>query len=168
VSKLASESESARVRVLHAHPDRWTIGADYPPEERARMRAALVGFATEWLGAGAAASAVAQGVVVEDTGDAVEDTDEQHRTLAAWRDALAAWRASRDARANNDALPALVAAALDAVLAGAVWESPRLTAGGDTVSFHRAWRVIVDLGDRPREVELGRSAERFNLIVRDR
>ena len=134
--------EKPRQRVLYAHPDRWTVNAEFPPEERARFRESLLGFAAEWLG---------DGFTVEDPEGFVEDTEEHRAAATAWRN-----RNARDPRA-------VIAAAFDALIAGALWDSPVLTRGdGATLRFHRGWRVIVD-----GEVLPERAAE-WRLLVRDR
>ena len=117
-----------------------------PPEERVRLRAALVGFAAELL--------AGSDVSVEEAEGQVEDTAEQ-------RDALLRWRG----REAGDLAGALEAA-FDAVLCGALWESPVFRPAGGAVElrFHRGWRVIVD-GASDRVSSL---ADRHGLLIRDR
>jgi hypothetical protein len=132
-------------QVLYAHPDRWTVGLDQhlPPEERARLSNALVSVAARLLGDGPA---------VEESGEYVEDTAEQ-------RDALARWQSR-----PPDTRSALTAA-LDAVVCGALWESPVFADGELRVTFHRGFRLVVE---GATGVDLGALASEHGLIVRDR
>lgn len=136
---------NAQRKVLHAHPDRWTVGLDQhlPPEERDRLRSALVALAADVLATG--------DVEIEDCDGHVEDTDEQRAALRRWRE-----RDSLDLRER-------LAAAFDALLAGALWDSPVFRAGGVELRFHRGWRVIVD-----GVAGLESLAARHGLLVRDR
>jgi len=152
-------------RVLYAHPDKWTIGAEFPPEERARMRAALAGFAAEWL-AWKGTAKVAWG------GAVVEDAEEQRQAAAAWRERAAEiGRRARRVHAGRgrgrglDARP-LVEAALDAVVTRALWESPRFEAGGSTLAFHPGWRIVLGLAGAADEAALPPLAKRWFLLVR--
>ncbi len=134
--------------VLHAHPDRWTVNAPFPPEERGRLAERLLGFSTEWLGNDA------RPVEVEAVDEAVEDDDAQRSALSAWRDAHAAWRRAAAARRGDgggpengrgDRLRGTLEAALHAVVTGALWESPVFRQGDRTLRFHRAWRVLLEI-----------------------
>lgn len=144
-----SSTDGPLRKVLHAHPDRWTVGLDQhlPPEEQARLRTALVDFSLQVLGGPSAPFPVE----IEESEGAVEDSDEQRGALRRWRD--------RDALDLRERL----SAAFDAVLAGALWDSPVFRAGSVEVRFHRGWRVIVD-GSRSVET----LAARHGLLVRDR
>lgn len=134
--------------VLHAHVDRWTIGADYPPEERARMRRALLGFAAEWLAAKGRVS-------IASPRKTVEDTDEQ-------REALERWRAR-----GKKATPEVLEAALDVVLTGALWESPTFKRADSTLKFHRAWRIQLErTPPTARQAALDALCKRWGLIPR--
>lgn len=134
--------------VLHAHVDRWTIGADYPPEERERMRRALLGFATEWLAAKGRVSIVSPRKTVE-------DTEEQ-------REALERWRAR-----GKKVTPEILSAALDVVLKGALWESPTFKRADSTLKFHRAWRIQLELTTPgARKAMLDELSKRWQLIIR--
>lgn len=132
--------------VLHAHPDRWTVGLGehLPPEERARLRAATIAAAAELLG---------ERWSVEEPDELVEDTAEHRAALRAWRE-----RDPRD-------LEAALAAAFDAVVGGAFWVAPAFTGGSITLRFHAGWRVIVDGGDA---ATVRAAAERHGLVARDR
>ena len=152
------------IRVLYAHPDRWTVGAEFPPEEVTRMRAALSGFAVEWLAWKSPAK-------VEHHGAAVDDREEQRIALEAWRESARAFgpraRRTRGGRGRGyDARP-LVEAALDAVVTGALWESPLFRTAEGTLSFHRAWRIVVEVGVED-ERALSPLATRWRLLVRNR
>ena len=130
--------------VLHAHPDRWTVGLDrhLPPEERDRLRSALVAFALDVLGPTAS---------IEEAEGAVEDDDSQRAALARWR-----------ARDDRDLAGAL-AAALDAVLCGALWDSPVFPPRALSLRFHPGWRVIVE-----GAADVQAPATRHGLLLRDR
>lgn len=145
----APAPEPRRV-VLYAHPDRWTINAEFPPEERARMRESLLGFAHEWL------KAKGRTRVAAPEGHTVEDTPEQ-------KDAAARWSAR-----GTKVTPELLAAALDCTLTGALWESPAFTRPESTLRFHRAWRITLDVIPGPRTAELEFLARRWHLIPRPR
>lgn len=133
------------MRVLYAHPDRWTvgIGEHLPPEERERLRAAVVAASAELLGPEWS---------VEEPDEVVEDTAEHREALRAWR--------HRDARD----LDATLGAAFDAVVRGAFWTSPVFTGTGLALRFHPAWRVVVE-GELARVADV---AGRHGLVVRDR
>ena len=151
-------------RVLYAHPDRWTIGAEFPPEERERMRKALAGFAAEWLAWQSPAK-------IEHSGAAVEESDEQRRALGAWRDrakavGARARRFSAKAGRGIDA-HAFADAALEAVVCGALWESPVFRAERGALSFHRAWRIVLDIAPND-ERALAPLAARWKLLVRNK
>lgn len=132
--------------VLHAHPDRWTvgIGEHLPPEERARLRAAAIAASAEILGADWA---------VEEPDEIVEDTSEHRAAVRAWRE-----------RDPHD-LSATLAAAFDAVVGGAFWAAPTFTSGTRMLRFHPGWRVIVEGAD---VAVVRAAAERHGLVVRDR
>ncbi len=152
-------------KVLYAHPDRWTIHAEFPPEECARMRTALTGFAVEWLGWKSPAK-------LTHGGTTVEETDDQRATLAAFRDRAREFggrarriRARRGAT-GLDPRP-VVESALDAVVTGALWESPTFLAKDGALAFHRAWRLLLEItpADEPALTPL---ALRWHLIVRSK
>jgi len=115
------------------------------------MRRALVGFAGEWLAAGRGRVRVAR-----PRRAAVEDTAEQRAALARWR-----------AHAARAVTPATLGAALDAVVAGALWESPAFAKGSSRLRFHRAWRIVLEPGARTRD-EVEAAARRWALVVRSR
>lgn len=116
--------------VLHAHPDRWTVGLGehLPPEERVRLRAALVGAALGLLAGRVPA--------IEEPHELVEDTAEQ-------RDAIRAWRAQ-----NAADIPGVLAAAFDGVVSGAFWVAPAIAVDGMALHFHAGWRLVVE-SERP-------------------
>ena len=134
--------------VLHAHPDRWTVGLGehLPPEERTRLRAALVAAAVELLGGSVPA--------VDEPDELVEDTGEQ-------RDAIRHWRA-HDPGDVADTLRA----AFDGVVSGAFWEAPALRTADVELRFHAGWRLVVE-SERP-VTGLAEVAARHGLLVRDR
>jgi hypothetical protein len=136
--------------VLYAHPDRWTVGAEFPPEERDRMRKALVGFAGEWLAAGRGKVSVAA-----PRRAAVEDTPEQREALQRWK--------SR----KPTVTPSVLGAALDAVLTSALWDSPEFEKGDTRLRFHRAWRIVLEPGSRAAD-EVNALAKKWRLVVRNK
>lgn len=135
--------------VLHAHPDRWTVGLGehLPPEERARLRAAVVAAAAELL--------AGHRHEVEDPHELVEDTEEQREAIRRWR-----------ARDPQDVAAAL-AAAFDGVVTGAFWAAPAFLRGDLVLRFHPGWRLVVE-SDAVPFPDLSALAERHGLLVRDR
>ena len=125
------------------------------------MRTALAGFAAEWLAWQSPAK-------VEQGGTTVEDSDEQRRALAAWRERTRelGGRARRFGERGVDPR-AIAEAALDAVVTGALWESPIFRADGGTLSFHRAWRIVLDIAAKD-ERALAPLAARWRLLVRNK
>lgn len=155
-------------RVLYAHPDRWTINAEFPPEERARMRAGLAGFAAEWL---AWKRTVKLSWHAKDA--ALSETEAQEDALREWR-ARATSFGRRARRVSSGSPPGrgtdirpLLLAAVDAVVIGALWESPLFTTTDSRVSFHRAWRLVLEFppADEPAVAPLAR---RWHLLPRPR
>lgn len=157
-------------RVLYAHPDRWTINAEFPPEERVRMREGLAGFAAEWL---AWKRTVKLSWHAKDA--ALSETDAQEDALREWRARATSFgRRARRISAGNargrgrgtDIRPLLLAA-VDAVVTGALWESPLFTTTDSRVSFHRAWRLVLEFppADEPAVAPLAR---RWHLLPRPR
>ena len=111
---------------MHAHPDRWTVGLGehLPPEERTRLRGALVAAAVELLAGRVPA--------IDEPHELVEDTGEQ-------RDAIRRWR-THDAADVASAL----GAAFDGVVSGAFWVAPAINAENIELRFHAGWRLIVE------------------------
>lgn len=122
------------------------LGEHLPPEERTRLRSALVAAAAELL-AGVVPS-------VDEPDELVEDTDDQ-------RDAIRRWRA-QDA---SDVAGAL-GAAFDGVVSGAFWVAPAFRIAGVEVQFHAGWRLVVQ-SDVPLPA-LADLAARHGLLVRER
>ncbi len=137
--------------VLYAHPDKWTINAEFPPEEQARMRTALLGFAWDWLGLRRSRVRVLSPKRLE-----VTDTPEQRASIARWN--------ARSSQVTQDVL----ACALEAVLCGALWESPAFKRPESSLKFHRAWRILLDVDDGARSGDLETLAARWKLIPRPR
>lgn len=134
--------------MLHAHPDRWTVGLGehLPPEERKRLRAALVAAAAELL-AGSVPS-------VEEPDELVEDTNDQRAAIRRWR-------------AHDPAdLVGLLGAAFDGVVSGAFWVPPALTIDSLSLRFHAGWRLVVE--SEQSVAGLADLAARHGLLVRDR
>ena len=114
------------------------------------MRRALLGFASEWLAARGK-------VTINSPRKTVEDTDEQREALERWR-----------ARGKKPKpTPDVLAAALDAVLTGALWESPTFKRADSTLRFHRAWRIQLETTTPgARKTTLDALCSRWQLIRR--
>lgn len=134
--------------VLHAHPDRWTVGLGehLPPEERARLRDAVVAAAAELL--------EGHPHQVDEPHEIVEDTEEQREAIRRWR--------GRDPRDVAGTL----GAAFDGVVSGAFWNAPAFLRGDLVLSFHPGWRLVVE-GESVLP-DLATLAARHGLLVRDR
>lgn len=145
------ESPSKTSLVLYAHPDKWTVNAEFPPEEQARMRTALLGFAWDWLGLRRSRVRVLSPKRLE-----VRDTEEQRSALARWN--------ARSSQVTQDVL----ATALECVLCGALWESPSFKRPESSLKFHRAWRILLDIDDGARQADLETLTKRWKLIPRSR
>jgi len=127
------------------------------------MRAAMAGFAAEWL--------VWKGTArVTWNGASVEENEEQRRALAAWRERVEEFggraRKLRLGRGRGMDARAIAEAAVDAVVTGTLWESPVFHCGESTLAFHRAWRVVLALAERADEDALPALAARWQLLVR--
>ncbi len=114
------------------------------------MRRALLGFAGEWLAAKGR-------VTIASPRKTVEDTEEQREALERWR--------ARGKRPKPT--PEVLAAALDAVLTGALWESPIFKRADSTLKFHRAWRIQLETTPPgARKTTLDALCARWALIPR--
>jgi hypothetical protein len=135
--------------VLHAHPDRWTVGLGehLPPEERTRLRGAVLAAAAELLDG--------QPHEIDEPDEIVEDTEEQREAIRRWR--------GRDPRD----LPGTLAAAFDGVVSGAFWVAPAFLRGDLALSFHPGWRLVIE-GRTAALPDLATLAARHGLLVRDR
>lgn len=148
---MPAESPAKSGFVLYAHPDKWTVNAEFPPEEQVRMRTALLGFAWDWLGLRRSRVRVLSPKRLE-----VADTAEQRACLSRWN--------ARPSQVTQEVL----SIALEGVLCGALWESPSFKRPESSLKFDRAWRILLDIDDGARQGDLETLAERWKLISRTR